>query len=350
MREWINIIEGKQVGVLYHFTSAHNAYAIIEGEGHLKPKGDGGFSFNGEAFVIDRPRDWISFTRNPNLIATPAAGGDGREWGEVRIALDGDRLSQRFKIAPYHDHDDRLTRHDAQAEERVMGEMRRFKDAIIQIDFLARRFYENETDFDHWVSPPDEAQREKYREEARKDIETFVEIFRREGIRVNIVDDFRKPVRRELAEATRFTKTDPASVPIDPAWREIRDDAYLAQYETPRLTGPHARREMNLMLAGLKPVAMADGPILHVWQKAAREQGWASREIELIYPGIRGWFFALPGQEWRLDAIDKLYRDVRNKGSMDLRHHARLGLLLGYSKEAILEFLKARKEQNASKR
>ena len=33
------------------------------------------------------------------------AGGNGREWAEVRIAFDGDTLSHRNRIEPYHDED-----------------------------------------------------------------------------------------------------------------------------------------------------------------------------------------------------------------------------------------------------
>lgn len=199
MRNFINIVSGlneaKQVGVLYHFTSTHNAFSIIEDKGLLKPKEGGGISYNGSSFVIDRHRDWISFTRNYNLIATAAAGGNGKEWGEVRIAFDGDLLSQRFKISPYHDTDEYLTRHDGQAEERVMGEMVGIKDAIIQLDWMAERWIENENDFENWVAPPDEDKRTEYLKQAREDVATYLKIFQQDGVRVNIVKDFSRPVR-----------------------------------------------------------------------------------------------------------------------------------------------------------
>jgi hypothetical protein len=199
MRKFIDIIsnlnEAKQVGVIYHFTKTQKAFAILDEKGTLKPKQGGGISFNGSAYVIDRHRDWISFTRNHNLIASAAAGGNGKEWGEMRIAFDGDLLSQRFSINPYHDEDGQLTRHDGQAEERVMGEMRNIKHAIIQMDWMAERFYESETDFDNWAAPPNAEDREKYSAQAREDIQTYLKLFEQEGIPVNIVKDFSRPVR-----------------------------------------------------------------------------------------------------------------------------------------------------------
>ena len=196
MRNFIDIIEGKQVGIIYHFTSMHSAWSIVE-EDIMKPKEGGGISYDGNAFVIDRFRDWVSFTRNHNLIATPAAGGDGRSWGEVRIAFDGDRLSNRHSIRPYHDSDEYLTRADNQSEERIMGEVRGIRDAIIQIDFNAERYVADDNDFDNWVSPPDDPEkRSHYIEQSQEAAAFYVKKMRELGFTVNVVTDFSRPARR----------------------------------------------------------------------------------------------------------------------------------------------------------
>lgn len=183
-----HLYEGKQVGPIYHFTTLHNAWGIIS-DGVLKPKGKGGFEFNGDSFVIDRPRDWVSFTRNPSLKVTPATGAvsrSGEMWAEVRIDFDGDKLSNRNRIEPYHDDDGSLTRHDAQAEERVVGEVDARK-AITGVVFYYDIWMRNETDYDSWVSEPDQEQKEKYAAQARKDAAMFLRFCKNQGLSVKIM-------------------------------------------------------------------------------------------------------------------------------------------------------------------
>lgn len=167
--------EGKQVGVVYHFTTLNKAWLILD-QGELRPKGAGGFSAQGGAFVIDRDRDWVSLTRNPHLKITAATGARSREgetWGEVRIAFDGDRLSNRHKIEPYHDDDGVLSRTDNQAEERVKGKVS-IMGSIVGITFYYDLYMRDQCDFDNWSSPPDTEQRARYKAMARQDAVTFV--------------------------------------------------------------------------------------------------------------------------------------------------------------------------------
>lgn len=86
------IIEAKQVGTLYHFTSYLNALKIIEGGFILKPYAIGsGMDIN----------KYISLTRSKNLndntnsVLTVSKN--------VRFAIDGNILSSKYKIEPHAD-------------------------------------------------------------------------------------------------------------------------------------------------------------------------------------------------------------------------------------------------------
>lgn len=73
------ITEGKQVGTLYHFTSIDNLKKILK-SGTLIPS---------------KERKYISFTRNKNLTTLD------NEKRDVKITIDGDKLSTKYKIIPY---------------------------------------------------------------------------------------------------------------------------------------------------------------------------------------------------------------------------------------------------------
>lgn len=180
--------EAKQVGIIYHFTSMSNAWGIVGDETKLKPKGEGRFSFNGIAFINDRGRDWVSFTRNPNLKITPGAGGglhNGEVWHEVRIAFDGDKLSNRHRIEPFHDDDGSLDRRDNQAEEKIDGEVNA-KGAILGMTFYYDVYMRNQTDFDSWASMPDKENQERYTKQAREEAAWFIREMKKAGIPVSI--------------------------------------------------------------------------------------------------------------------------------------------------------------------
>ena len=192
-RRWMNLVETKQVGVLYHFTNFQTSWAITADK-KLKAKEGGGLSYNSGMFIIDRFRDWVSLTRNFQLMKTPAAGGEGI-WGDTRIAIDGDKLARHNRIEPYHDQDDHLTRQDNQAEERVRKREVDLTGCIIQVDVLVDLVMANATRWDEWMSEPDDEDKARYTQMARDDIETFFRWCKTEGIRANAVQQFR-PVRR----------------------------------------------------------------------------------------------------------------------------------------------------------
>jgi len=73
--------EGKQVGTLYHFTSISNLLMLLD------------------ANTLYSKRKNICFTRNQNFIS------DNREVSgtDCRLEIDGDSLSNSYKIEPYND-------------------------------------------------------------------------------------------------------------------------------------------------------------------------------------------------------------------------------------------------------
>ena len=102
------IIEGKQVGTLYHNTSIKNAIQIIK-TNELKTRLDTGHIFTNYRnkpedfiFIMGHPvhknylegkiKAFISFTRNKNY---------RRVEDNVQFVLNGDKLSENYKISPY---------------------------------------------------------------------------------------------------------------------------------------------------------------------------------------------------------------------------------------------------------
>lgn len=200
--------EGKQVGVIYHFTNVPNAWIILSDK-ELLAKTESDFGFGGGGFTLARGREGVSFTRNPNLKAHKIAGGDGRAWGSVRIALDGNKLSNKYKIEPYVDKvNPSITRKLDQAEEIIKKKSVKIGGSIKQIDLLLSK---------EWADRASEYQEpdEDYESESiyggvqyikrdmtpdeiafnRSDLAGFLRWVRKEKIKINIVKNFKKPAR-----------------------------------------------------------------------------------------------------------------------------------------------------------
>jgi hypothetical protein len=79
------INESKSVGTLYHYTSLENAINIIK-SGQLKSS------------IADQGKESISFTRNKDFHKRKTVNGVS---SEVRLVVDGDKLSTRYKISPH---------------------------------------------------------------------------------------------------------------------------------------------------------------------------------------------------------------------------------------------------------
>ena len=85
--------EGKQVGPLYHFTNYDSAIGIVNKDFKLK------VALTPKEVSIDQLPDYakyISFTRNKNLDSPTISR-------EVRFTIDGNALSNRYRVEPYAD-------------------------------------------------------------------------------------------------------------------------------------------------------------------------------------------------------------------------------------------------------
>ena len=119
--------------------------------------------------------------------------------------------------------------------------------------------------------------------------------------------------------------------------------------ELPPGIGPHNDRELELMLAGTKPMAMFSDAV-HVSDYfpeadfAPHVKAGRIIRVEEIIPkepyDMRYLFYALPGEEWR---IEEALVMCRNLCAGTVKDHdadsARMGELLGYSAQDIDHFL-----------
>jgi hypothetical protein len=110
---WKDLKEGKQVGLLYHFTRTGNLITILK-DNILKAS---------DAWATnDDPRPFNSFTRNKN-------GWDvGGFPTDVRITIDGDKLSNKYKIQPFN-----MDFGVDEMEERIYKDIPNIKDYILDI-------------------------------------------------------------------------------------------------------------------------------------------------------------------------------------------------------------------------
>lgn len=97
------LLESKQIGNLYHFTSFYNCIQILE-----SCKLRAHESIDDEYFLINYKYS-ISFTRNPLLYKTLSDKQkyDGSIRFDVRLKFSGDILSNNYKIQPYDDNSNR---------------------------------------------------------------------------------------------------------------------------------------------------------------------------------------------------------------------------------------------------
>lgn len=99
--------ESKQVGIIYHYTWLKKFYDILESNMLIAEK----------KHQIGKP--YISFTRDKNLHnRNPFGIGQ-----DVRIKINGDKLSNHYKINPYNDFHETSARNKnkmwVEAEERI---------------------------------------------------------------------------------------------------------------------------------------------------------------------------------------------------------------------------------------
>lgn len=89
MIKLLNILnEAKQVGLLYHYTSADGLKGIL----------DSNRINASEEYYMGRELYYVSFTRNKNFHSRTSKFGVKTDY---RITLDGDKLSNKYKISPF---------------------------------------------------------------------------------------------------------------------------------------------------------------------------------------------------------------------------------------------------------
>ena len=123
----------------------------------------------------------------------------------------------------------------------------------------------------------------------------------------------------------------------------------------PPFVGPHEGRELDLMLARSKPLAMFVEPVEPEFEYFPEEafdelvsQGKLKKRVgfeKKIEPNgkegeIRRILYSLPGEEWRIEAIlltQRLYDSLTPGWRPDLDRV--IGILLGYDRDDIEKFL-----------
>lgn len=123
--DYINQLkEAKQVGRIFHFTKLKSLESILK---------SGALSSN---------NGYISFTRNPFLSDRKMYQNDftfiNGEYN-VRIELNGNKMSNKYKIEPYLDCFNDICRHQGENEERINKDTVEIFDFIEEIQILRNK-------------------------------------------------------------------------------------------------------------------------------------------------------------------------------------------------------------------
>ena len=96
MIKLIDLLEAKQVGDIYHFTSINALYDMLLLSNTIILDSD---------FASHAAGGYYSFTRNPNLnFSTDVFNNIGGNYkSHARLKLDGDKMSHKYKFEPYVD-------------------------------------------------------------------------------------------------------------------------------------------------------------------------------------------------------------------------------------------------------
>jgi hypothetical protein len=117
------LTEGKQVGTLYHWTDTMSSYKIINNN-FLKGYLTDTFS----------SQPGISFTRNKNFLSTKPKL---RNKPEICFVIDGDKLSNIYKIQPYQDP---KIKKDEMEEKVLTDGIKNFSNYVIKVIIPKKRF------------------------------------------------------------------------------------------------------------------------------------------------------------------------------------------------------------------
>ena len=115
--------EGKQVGTLYHWTDTMSSYDIVNNN-FLKGYLTDTFS----------SQPGVSFTRNKNFLSTKPKL---RNKPEICFVIDGDKLSNTYKIQPYQDP---KIKKDEMEEKVLTDGIKNFSNYVIKVIIPKKRF------------------------------------------------------------------------------------------------------------------------------------------------------------------------------------------------------------------
>ena len=122
--------EGKQVGTLYHFTNLDNLIKILNQDILKSNSNNSGY---------------ISFTRNKNFVKISRFLSGGSV--DCALIINGDKLSNNYKIEPYHDQEyfreseKDFGSEEMESEEQIKGDISPIKPYIINIILLNDKIY-----------------------------------------------------------------------------------------------------------------------------------------------------------------------------------------------------------------
>ena len=96
------VLESKNIGNLYHFTSFSGAIEILKS---MYLKSSYISDYNTDYYLVDKYESYISFTRNPNLHnhLNLNQKKEGNIKFNVRLTFDGNKLSHKYKLKSYDD-------------------------------------------------------------------------------------------------------------------------------------------------------------------------------------------------------------------------------------------------------
>jgi hypothetical protein len=123
--------------------------------------------------------------------------------------------------------------------------------------------------------------------------------------------------------------------------------------DIPEGIGPHEGRELDLMLAGEKPLAMFNDDIPAdmkapeiAFDPYVSDGRFIKQEVTLSAPGsndggLRYYFYALPGEEWRLRRIIEIQKAFfEDNAETTPELETEIGRLLGYDESDIQTFVR----------
>jgi hypothetical protein len=128
-------------------------------------------------------------------------------------------------------------------------------------------------------------------------------------------------------------------------------------YPLPYLS--HSGRELGLMLRGTKPLAYFLNVVasefdfnIRYWRMFDRQVAagrFIKREVFEVFAELehRRLFYALPGHEWRIDAMNTLLNELKERKAWSDVHERRFSELLGYESWQIDHWLRYRRARRA---